>query len=334
MTDPDKSAATMKAVLWTAYGPPEVLKIGSLPIPEPGPGEIRLRVTATSAFAGDAELRQCAVLPLFWLPVRLYIGLFKPARVKVLGQEFVGVVDALGEGVDSIRVGDRIVAPSTGFGTSQQFLVMKADAALARLPTDGDFDDFAGLPVGGLNAQHFHRLANISAGEEVLMVGAGGSIGTIALQLAKQAGARVTVVDTGSDKLARLKELGADVCIDYRQQSLASIEQRFDVVFNITLHSSFADGVQLLKPRGRLLLMNMFFWQMLRGLFINLFTGKRVIVGMTGYDSRALQQLVDEVLAGRLQLATDRYYDLDAIVEAHRYVDSGDKFGNVIIRVD
>lgn len=330
----DSKATTMKAAIWTAYGPPEVLKLGSLPIPEPGPGEIRIRVTATSAFAGDAELRQCAVLPLFWLPVRLYIGLFRPKRVKVLGQEFVGSVDAVGEGVSNFQVGERIVAPSTAFGTYQQYLVMKADAASARLPAQGNIDDFAGLPVGGLNALHFHRLANIRAGEEVLLVGAGGSIGTIALQLAKQAGARVTVVDTGAAKLARLQELGADACIDFRQQSLKELEQRFDVVFNITLHSSFADGVRLLKPKGRLLLMNMFFWQMLRGLWVNLFTGKRVILGMTGYDSRALQYLVDEVTGSRLHLVTDRRFALNDIVDAHRYIDSGNKIGNVIIGME
>ena len=323
----------MRVVSWNGYGGPEVLGIAEAEKPEPGPGQVLVRIHATTVFAGDCEMRRSDILPLFWLPVRLMMGLFKPRRGKVLGQELSGTVAAVGEGVSSFVPGDGVLSPtSASLGAYADYIVLDASGPIARKPEQVSFGEAAALCVGGLNAWHFHKLADIKEGQDVLLVGAGGSIGTISLQLAKQAGARVTVVDTG-DKLDRLSELGADQCIDFKQKTLAELDQHFDVVFNIHKYASYSEGLRLTRKGGRMLLMNTYLGQLLRKIGVEARTGKKVVVGMAGYDRQALQSLVDRVADGQLQIPIDRHFALDDIVEAHRYVDSDSKFGNVVIDV-
>jgi NADPH:quinone reductase-like Zn-dependent oxidoreductase len=323
----------MRVVTWSAYGGPEVLGLAEAEKPQPRHVQILVRVHATTVFAGDSEMRRSDILPLFWLPVRMMMGLFRPRRGKVLGQELAGTVEAVGEGVTGFSPGDEVLAPtSASLGAYAEFIVLEADGPIARKPTQLSFGEAAALCVGGLNAWHFHQLASIQPDHEVLLVGAGGSIGTLSLQLAKQAGARVTVVDTG-DKLAKLSALGADSCIDFKTTPLAQLTERFDVVFNIHKYASFSDGLRLTREGGRLLLMNIYLGQMLRRIGIARRTGKQVIVGMAGYDRQVLQALVDKVAAGQLQVPIDRHFTLEEIVDAHRYVDSDAKFGNVVIDV-
>ena len=323
----------MRVVSWNGYGGPEVLGIAEAERPEPGPGQILVRIHATTVFAGDCEMRRSDILPLFWLPVRLMMGLIKPRRGKVLGQELAGAVVSVGESVTAFSPGDEILAPtSVSLGGYADYIVLDADGPIARKPQQVSFGEAAALCVGGLNARHFHKLAEIKAGQDVLLVGAGGSIGTISLQLAKQAGARVTVVDTG-EKLDKLRELGADHCIDFKLSPLAELQQSFDVVFNIHKYASYSEGLRLTRKGGCLLLMNTYLGQLLRKIGVEGRTGKKVIVGMAGYDRQALQDLVDQVAEGQLQIPIDRHFSLDDIVEAHRYVDSDSKFGNVVIDV-
>lgn len=323
----------MRIVSWNGYGGPEVLSVTQAEQPKPGPGQILVRIHATTVFAGDCEMRRSDLLPLFWLPVRMWIGLFKPRRGKVLGQELSGTVVIVGEGVTKFSPGDEVLAPTTGgLGGYADFIVLEADGPIARKPQHVSFGEAAALCVGGLNAWHFHKRADIKAGQDVLLVGAGGSIGTISLQLAKQAGARVTVVDTGH-KLDRLRALGADRCIDFRQTPLPELDLQFDVVFNIHKHASYSEGLRLTRAGGRLLLMNIFLDQLLRMIGVKHRTGKKVIVTMAGYDREALQSLVDQVADGQLKVPIDRHFTLEDIVEAHRYVDTDSKFGNVVIDV-
>jgi NADPH:quinone reductase-like Zn-dependent oxidoreductase len=323
----------MRIVSWNGYGGPEVLCVAQAEQPQAGPGQILVRIHATTVFAGDCEMRRSDILPLFWLPVRLMMGLFRPRRGKVLGQELAGSVVAVGDGVTGFSPGDEVLAPtSASLGAYADYIVLNADGPIARKPQSVSFGAAAALCVGGLNAWHFHQLAEIEAGQEVLLVGAGGSIGTLSLQLAKQAGARVTVVDS-AEKLERLSALGADSGINFTQTPLSELDRQFDVVFNIHKYASFSDGLRLTRKGGRLLLMNIYLGQLLRRIGIERRTGKKVIIGMAGYDRQVLQILVDRVAEGQLQIPIDRHFSLDDIVEAHRYVDSDSKFGNVVIDV-
>lgn len=323
----------MRIVSWNGYGGPEVLSVIEVKQPQPGPGQILVRIHAATVFAGDCEMRRSDLLPLFWLPVRMWLGLIKPRPGKVLGQELAGTVIAAGEGVTTFIPGDEVLAPTTGgLGGYADFIVLDAEGPIARKPQQVSFGEAAALCVGGLNACHFHNRADIKAGQEVLLVGAGGSIGTISLQLAKQAGARVTVVDTG-EKLPRLRALGADSCIDFRETPLPELDRQFDVVFNIHKYASYSEGLRLTREGGRLLLMNIYLGQLLRRIGVERRTGKQVIFTMAGYDRQVLQSLVDRVADGQLQVPIDRHFSLDEIVEAHRYVDTDSKFGNVVIDV-
>lgn len=323
----------MKAAVWTAYGAPEVLQIQDVNKPEPASDQILIRITASTVFAGDSELRRLDVLPMFRLPLRLGLGFSKPKRVNVLGQEFAGTVERVGNEVTRFKPGDEVFGPSPmGFSCNAEYICIKESAEISLKPAEIKFGEAAALCVGGLNALYFHRLGNIQAGQKVLLVGAGGSIGTIYLQLAKLTGAEVTVVDS-ANKLALLKQLGADHAIDFLSEDLAATGKRYDLVFNVHAKSSFRTGLKLLKKQGRLLIMNTYFLQIIAGLFINLFSSKSVKLGMTKYRTEDLDYLAGLVSAGKLKVIVDREYKLDDIVAAHRYADSGEKTGNLVLTI-
>ncbi len=321
----------MKAYLWSAYGAPDVLRLEERPVPTPGANEILVRNIATSVFAGDCELRSWQILPSFTVPMRLALGVRRPKRVQTLGQEFSGVVTAVGNEVTGFKPGQTICGPTIGFGAYAEYHCVASKLAVVEKPEGISHSEAAVLAVGGMNALAFHRLANIQPGQQVLLVGAGGSIGTFSLQLAKMAGATVTVVDT-ADKLERLQALGADHAIDFERQDLAALSTRFDVVINIHAKSRFFTGVKLLKPTGTLLLMNFYFGQALATLYYKLFSKKSVKIGLAGYDKASMQTLVDWVAAGKLKVVIDREFAFTELPAAHAYVDSGKKFGNLAIR--
>lgn len=325
---------TMKAAVWTAYGAPEVLQIQDVPRPEPGPNQVLIRVKASTVFAGDSELRRFDVLPMFRVILRLAIGIRKPTRVTTLGQEFAGTVEEVGEQVTRFKPGDEVFGPSTlGFRCNAEYVCVNEADPVTHRPAKLAYGEAAALCVGGLNALYFHRLGNIQAGQKVLFVGAGGSIGTVSIQLAKLAGAEVTAIDTG-DKLERLTQLGADHVIDFQRVDLASTATRFDLVFNVHAKSDFRTGLKLLRKRGRLLLMNTYFTQMLASLFVNLFSSKSIKFGIAKYRTEDLDYLAELVATGKLKVVIDREYPLEEIVAAHRYVDSGEKTGSLVINID
>ncbi|MEQ8408340.1 MAG: NAD(P)-dependent alcohol dehydrogenase [Gammaproteobacteria bacterium] len=321
----------MKAYTWTAYGAPDVLQLEERDIPQPGDNEILIRNHATSVFAGDCELRRFSVLPAIRIPLRLFLGLRRPKRVRTLGQEFSGTVEAVGKQVTDFHPGDSVFGPTAAFGAYAEYHCLSADLAITQKPDSIDHNSAAVLPVGGMNALYFHQLADIRPGDKVLLVGAGGSIGPISLQLAKREGAEVTVVDS-ADKLERLRELGADHAVDYQQEPLSQHEGRYDVVFNITLHSSYADGLRLVKPGGRLMLMNLFFWQLVRGWFASRLTSKKVVFAMTEYQREDLNYLANLVSSGEIKVLVDREFPFTELPAAHAYVESGERVGNVAVR--
>ncbi|MEZ5489405.1 MAG: NAD(P)-dependent alcohol dehydrogenase [Gammaproteobacteria bacterium] len=318
----------MKAVIWTRYGPPESLVVRNQDKPRPRAGQVLIRNAVANIFAGDAELRRFQINGLFWLPVRLAVGLFKP-RVKILGQEFAGTVEEVGAGVTDFAPGDRVFAPTGIGGAYAEFLCQKT-SLLTRIPEGVSFSDAACLSVGGTNALHFLRVAEVKAGDRVLLNGAGGSIGTLAIQLAKIMGAEVTVVDS-SRKLGTLLWLGADHVLDYREDDFTAHASVYDVIIDIVGGASYKGCLRALQPGGRLVLGNAPTAQMFRRLWSRWATDRKVRIALAGYEKADLEYLAGLLGEGKIKPVIERSYTIDQIVEAHRYLETGRKIGNVLL---
>ena len=328
----------MKAILWTAYGSPDGLKLGEIEKPTPKDNEVLIKVHATTVTAGDCEMRSLK-LPLFLsYPMRLYVGVKKPTRVKIIGQEFAGEIEAVGKEVTSFKVGD-LVFGSTGFGTGTyaEYICLpeqpeEGQGTIAIKPANMTYEEAAAVPVGGLEAWHFLGKANIKNGEKVLINGAGGSIGTIGVQLARYFGAEVTAVDS-AEKLDMLRSLGAKHVIDYAKDDFTKNAQMYDVLFDVIGKSSFSRGIRSLKRNGRYLMSNPRLSRMLLGQIVSNISSKKVIFEMTTQRNENLISLRELIEAGKIKTVINRRYPLEQIAEAHMYVETGHKKGNVIISV-
>ncbi len=324
----------MNAIVWTKYGSPDVLQLREIAKPTPKDTEILIRVCATTVTAGDCELRRMQ-FP-FWLalPIRLWVGLFKPTRQQILGQEIAGEVEAIGKDVQQYHIGDQVFGTTGfGFGGYAEYLCLQQDASagvLAIKPVGMTFEEAAAVPVGGLTALHFLRTAQIQPGEKVLIIGAGGSIGSFGVQLARYYGAEVTVVDSAR-KFDMLRSIGADHCIDYTQEDYTKNGETYDVIFDVPGKGSFSRGLNALNPNGRYLVVNPKLVQFFRGWRISRNTSRKVIFTATRERPEDLIFLKDLIEAGKLKTIIDKRYSLAQIPEAHRYLETGNKTGNIII---
>ena len=323
----------MKAIVWTKYGPPDVLQLQEVEKPTPKDNEVLIRICAATVGAWDCEARNLKFPPFLWFPMRIYLGLARPTRVNILGQELAGEVESVGQDVKLFKEGDRVFAATGfGFGANAQYKCLPEEGALAIKPANMAYEEAAAVPVGGLEALHFLRKGNIRSGQKVLIYGAGGSIGTAAVQLAKYFGAEVTGVDS-TEKLDMLRSIGADHVIDYTREDFTKSGQTYDVIFDVVGKSSFSNSTRALKKNGRYLLANPGLSQMIRGRW-TLRSGKKVIVGAASPKAKDLLFLKDLIEAGKIKSVIDRCYPLEKTAEAHRYVESGHKKGNVVITVE
>lgn len=326
----------MKAVIWTAYGPPDVLQVREVEKPTPQDQEVLIKIHATTVTAGDCELRSLKLPLYFALPMRMWLGFGKPSGNRIPGTELAGEIEAVGKEVKRFKAGDQVFGSAgLGFGTCAEYRCLAeepAEGALALKPANMSYAEAAAVPMGGLEALHFLRQANIRPGERILIIGAGGSIGTFGIQLAKHHGAQVTAVDS-TTKLDMLRSTGADRVIDYTREDYANSGETYDVVFDVVGKSSLAKKMRLLKPGGRLLLANPGLFEMLGGEWGSGSHGKRVIKGTTSYRTDDLVFLSELIEAGQIRTVIDRSFPLEQIAEAHRYVESGQKKGNVVITV-
>lgn len=326
----------MKAIVWTRYGPPEGLELQEVEKPTPKDNQVLIKIHATTVTAGDCEVRSLTLAKLYRLPVRLYAGWSKPQRIKILGQELAGQVEAIGKDVTLFKPGDKVFA-TTGFsfGAYAEYICLSQETdmgVLAIKPNNMTYAQAAAVPTAGLEALHFMRQANIRNGEKVLIVGAGGSIGSYAVQLAKTFGAIVTGVDR-AEKLEMVRSLGADRVIDYTQQDYPAAGETYDVIFDVPGKSDFSACMRALNPTGRYLLGNAGLSQMVRALLSRGQHGKQVVIGAAVQKNQDLILLREMIEAGKLQAVIDRVYPLEQTADAHRYVDSGQKKGNVGITV-
>ncbi len=323
----------MKAIIWTRYGPPDVLELREVETPTPANDEVLVRIIAATVFAGDCEMRAFDFPVSFWLPLRLMFGLIKPRKkVQIPGQELAGVIEAVGIDITGFKKGDEVFAPLEKFGGCAEYLCLSSKNALATKPANMSFEEAATVPVGGLNALHLVRKGNIESGDKVLINGAAGSIGTFAVQIAKTLGAHVTAVDS-TKKLDMLRSIGADKVIDYTQEDFTQNGETYDVIIDVVGKSPYSRSVRSLNENGRYILGNPRFSGFFRGLWTSMTSSKKVIAALTGYRTADLVFLKELIEAGKLRTVIDRHYSLEQIADAHRYVETGQKTGHVVITV-
>jgi NADPH:quinone reductase-like Zn-dependent oxidoreductase len=323
----------MKTVVCPKYGPPEVLalKDGAMPICQDN--EILVNIKATTVVQADVRCRGFRVPLSFWIPARLALGVIRPKR-PVLGTELSGVVEEVGRNVKRFKPGDDVFA-LTGHdgGCYAEFRCVHEGGIIALKPKGLSFEEAAVMPMGGLTALYFLRKGNLRSGQKVLVYGASGSIGTYAVQLAKNLGAEVTGVCSTAN-LEMVKSLGADKVIDYTKEDLAKQGVIYDVILDAVGKSPYSSCVKSLKNGGAYLTVVGAPALSLRMKWSSMITGKRLGGGVMSARSEDLDFLKELVEAGKLRPVIDRSYPMEDIVEAHRYVDKGHKRGNVAITVE
>ncbi len=323
----------MKAITYSRYGPPDVLELEEIEPPVPGEDEVLIHVRAAEATKADCELRSFRFsVKWFWLPLRLAVGVTRPRR-RILGDYFSGVVTAVGRRVTRLAVGDEVFG-SAGFrrGAYGEYLTVPEKYPVVTKPSNMSFEDAAAVPLGGLNAIHFMRLAGIQPGERVLINGAGGSIGAHAVQIAKAFGAEVTAVDS-SIKERMLRRIGADRFIDYTKEHFAARGETYDVVFDMVAGSSYGQCISSLKPRGRYLKGNPRLSDMLRSAWTTRFTDKTVRVAFARETQEALDALKQLIEEGRIVSIVDRAYPMNRAAEAHRRVETEQRAGAIVLAI-
>ncbi len=323
----------MKAILFQKYGTADVLELKEIEKPKPKEHEVLVRIRGASVIAGDYEIRSFK-FPVFWfwLPLRLYMGLFKP-RFQILGQELSGEVEAVGSEVSHFKKGDQIFAPTDAkFGAYAQYKCLSVKDVFSLKPKNMTYEEAATVPVGGLNALHAINKAQLQKGEKVLVNGGAGTIGSMVIQLAKYYGAEVTTVDSTA-KLAALRSIGADHVIDYTKEDFTKSGKTYDVIFDIVGKSSFGRCKKCLRPKGRYVLANPTFFALINSLLPSFSGKKNLISAFANYRSADLVLLKELIEAGKIKSLVDRIYPMEEMVDAHLYVESGAKTGNVAISI-
>ena len=322
----------MKAIVYTRYGPPDVLEQKQVEKPIPKENEILVKVIATTVTVADIRSRSFTVPPAFWLPARITLG-FRQPKKEILGMELAGEVVSVGENVKKFKQGDQVFAASlVGFGAYAEYKCLEEDGPVAIKPSNITYGEAAAIPIGARTALYFLKKAGIKNGQSVLVYGASGSVGSYAVQIAKYFGAMVTGV-CSTTNLELVKSLGADKVIDYTTEDFSITNDSYDIIFEAVNKSSFSACMKLLKNNGTYVNVTEPL-PSVRMLWTKLTSNKRLLLSRNPPEtSEALNFLKELVEMGKLKVAIDRYYSFDEIVEAHRYVEKGHKRGNVVIMV-
>lgn len=330
----------MKAVVYTEYGPPDVLQLKEMEKPAPRDNEILIRNHATTVNIGDIWARNFKeitpsrfTMPLpLWLPSRIYFGFTKP-RINILGSEFAGEVEAVGQDVKRFRKGDQVFGyRGQSMGANAEYLCVPEDGLVAIKPANMTYEEAAAVPYGALTALSLLRKVNIQRGQKVLINGASGSIGSAAVQLARYFEAEVTGV-CSTPGMEFVKALGADKVIDYTREDFTKNGETYDLIFDILGKSSFSSCQNSLKQNGIYLLASFKMKQLFQMLWTSRRNGKKVICALSSESPEDLVLIRKLVEEGKIRSIIDRRYTLEQAAEAHRYVETGYKTGSVIITV-
>lgn len=302
----------MKAIVATQYGGPEVLQLKEIQKPMPKDNEILIKIHATTVTAADFRMRSFTVPAPLWIPARLALGITKP-RQPIFGSELAGVVEAIGKDVTRFKVGDQVFASTLteNFGGYTEYKCLPEKAMVAIKPNNMNYGEAAAIPIGATTALRMLRKGNIQRGQKVLIYGASGSVGTYAIQLAKYFGAEVTGVCSTSN-LEMVKSLGANHVIDYTKEDFSTRDERYDVIFDTLAKFPKSQYSKVLAPNGT-------------------YVSMAKLDTKEGMDNMVfIKELIEK---GEIKPVIDRCYPLEDMIEAHRYMDTGRKKGNIVITV-
>jgi NADPH:quinone reductase-like Zn-dependent oxidoreductase len=317
----------MRAVVNTKYGSPDVVKLREVDKPIPKDSEVLIKVYATTVNRTDCGFRSAE-----YFISRFFSGLFRP-KFKTLGNEFAGVIEAIGKNVTSFNIGDKVFGFSgIKFGAHAEYITIAENEPITTMPSNLTFEEAAPITEGGHYALCDIRAANVKSGQNVLIYGASGAIGSAAVQLTKYFGAKVTAV-CNTKNVELLQSLGADQVIDYTTQDFTKTEQLFDFVFDSVGKSSFGQCKPLLNNKG--IYISTELGKKSENIFLALFTpilgGKKVLFPIPKISKEDVILLKELVESGQYKPVIDRKYSLEQIVEAYKYVETGQKTGNVVI---
>lgn len=317
----------MKAIVCTKYGPPEVLQFMDVKKPVPKDNEVLIKIYASTVTWGDIRLRSFTFARWFWLPGRIMYGFIKP-RKKIPGNELSGVIESTGKNVTQFKKGDPVfgIVWEISFGQSNAEYICLPEKSIAIKPANITFEEAAAIPIGGLTAMVLLRKGKIKSGQKVLVLGASGSVGTFAVQLARHFGAEVTGVCSTSN-VEWVKSLGASKVIDYTKEDFTKNDQTYDIIFDAVMKTSFRQCKILLKKKGTFITVD---FPILQSLWNSIVSSNKIVYGIATkiQDLYFLRKLIE---AGEIKTVIDKQYPLEKTAEAHRYVEKGHKKGNVII---
>jgi NADPH:quinone reductase-like Zn-dependent oxidoreductase len=319
----------MKAILYKKYGPPEVLQLQEIEKPVPNDREILIKIYATTVTSGDSRLRRAD--PFM---ARLFNGLTRPKKITVLGNELAGKIEAIGKDVKLFKTGDDVFGQTgLGLGANAEYICLPEDGSLAKKPANITYEEAASIPFGASTSLHFLRKANIMKGQKVLIYGASGSLGTAAIQIARYFGAEVTGLCSTAN-LELVRSLGADKVIDYTMEDFTKRGETYDVIFDTVGFSPFSGCIRSLNKKGVYLrAVHMTLSPVVRGLLTSMFSSKKVIGGIAVERKENIVFLKELIESGKLKPVIDRIFSFEQTAEAHRYVDTGHKKGNVVIKI-
>ncbi len=324
----------MKAIVYNKYGPPDVLQVNEIEKPIPKDNEVLIKVHSAEVTKADCEMRSFNFAVIwFWLPLRLIWGIFKPKK-KVLGGYFSGEIEDVGKNVTKLVAGDNIFGSAQmRFGAYGEYLCLPDSYTIVKKPINMSYEEAAAVPLGALNALHFMRKANIKEGETILINGAGGSIGTFAIQIAKDMGAEVTAVDSPI-KETMLRQLGADYFVDYTKNNVTKQDKTYDIIFNMVANARYSNFIKLLNTNGRYLMGNAKLVDMLRSVITSKLTDKKAIFSFAGEKIEELITLRTMIEAGKIRSVVDKVYSINQIVKAHQRVEAEERIGIVVLSFD
>ncbi|MBK7628688.1 MAG: NAD(P)-dependent alcohol dehydrogenase [Bacteroidales bacterium] len=324
----------MKAIVHSKYGSPDELQLKEVEKPVPGNSDVLIKIHATTVTTTDCNARNLTFVPKsFMFFARLMFG-FKEPRIKILGIDLAGEIEAIGKDVKLFKVGEHVFgSPGTKFGGHAEYVCVPENGALAIKPADLSWEKAAAISLAGNTALFYIRdLAKIQPGQTILIHGASGAIGTYAVQLAKYYGAVVTGVCSGTNA-ALVKSLGADKVIDYTREDFTKSDERYDFVFGVVGKSTFAQCKGLLKPDGIYLENMMEVKDFLKVLWTSISGGKKIKGGVSTERAANLNYFVELIESGKLVPVIDKVYPLEKTAEAFEYVEQGHKKGNVVISI-
>jgi NADPH:quinone reductase-like Zn-dependent oxidoreductase len=330
----------MKAMVYTEYGPPEVLRLEEVEKPVPKDDEVLARIHAVSVSYGDIVARKFGDISprefhmpfLFWVIGRIGFGLSKPKN-PILGGEFAGEIESAGKDVSLFKEGDQIFGyPGQSMRAYAEYICMPEDGVLAPKPANMSYEEAAVVPSGGMTALNILKKQNIQSGHKVLINGASGGIGSHAVQIARHYGAEVTGV-CSTPRVEYVNSLGADKVIDYTQEDFTQSGETYDLILDVLGKSSWSRCKGSLKPDGRYVLASFKMKQLVQMLWTSIAGDKKVICALSPQATEDLLVLKELIEAGKVKSFIDRSYPLEQAAEAHRYVEEGHKKGHVVITV-